>query len=316
MTVLVKSQRLTQLVGVMLMLASLGFIGILLWSHREAVLDFRPTFGSAMCLLAGAVIYAAAGFLLAVGWRMLLHWSGEDEVSWHQSRRIYARTQIAKYIPGNVMQLLGRHVVGRQAGWSHVGLVLSSALEMVLLLAIASVVALVGLALTGIEVGLVKTPVLFAMLVTLVAGAYVAVRLVPGLLVGRWPEIADRLSGRTLSALWPVGLLYLAFFLIGGLVLLIVCEVVLDAPGSFGYWPAIFSLFAVGWTAGVITPGAPSGLGIREVVLVVGLSPIASPADAVLIAGLLRLLTVSGDVLFLLFGGCQPRTPWKGRCLA
>jgi len=130
-------------------------------------------------------------------------------------------------------------------------------------------------------------------------------RLMPRLLVGRWPEISERLRSRKFTGLWPVGLLYLAFFLIGGLVLLIVCEVVLDTPVDFGYWPAIFSLFAVGWTAGVITPGAPSGLGVREAVLIVGLSPVASPADAVLIAGVLRVLTVSGDVLF--FAVCGPK---------
>jgi len=305
MTAPPKSQHLAKVLGVVLMLASLGFIGALLWSHREAVLDFRPSFGGVMSLIAGAVIYGAAGILLAVAWRILLHGSGEDEVCWHESRRIYARTQIAKYIPGNVMQLVGRHVVGRQAGWSHVGLVLSSAVEMLMLLAVAAVVALIGLALTGIDVGLLKIPVLLALIAALVAGAYLAMRLIPRLLVGKWPEVADRLRSRKLRALWLVGLLYLAFFLAGGLVLLIVCEVVLEKPVDLGYWPLVFSLFAVGWTAGVITPGAPSGLGIREAVLVVGLSPIASPADAVLIAGLLRLLTVCGDVLFFIV--CAPR---------
>ena len=305
MTAPLKSRRLAKILGVVLMLASLGFIGVLVWSNRDAVLDFRPSLGGVMLLVAGAVIYGTAGILLAVAWRILLRWSGEDEVCWHESRRIYARTQIAKYIPGNVMQLVGRHVVGRQAGWSHVGLVLSSVIEMLLLLAVASVVAIVGMALTGIEVGLVKAPVLLALIAGLLAGAYFAMRLMPRLLVKKWPEVSDRLNSRKLTGLWLIGLLYLAFFIVGGLVLLIVCDVVLEAPVDLGYWPAIFSLFAVGWTAGVITPGAPSGLGIREAVLVVGLSPIASPADAVLIAALLRLLTVSGDVLF--FTVCAPR---------
>ncbi len=95
--------------------------------------------------------------------------------------------------------------------------------------------------------------------------------------------------------------------------LLIVADVVLKAPVPLGYWPALISLFAIAWTAGVITPGAPSGLGIREAVLVVGLSPIAPAADAVLIAGLLRLLTVSGDVLFFLFGASKVHTVSSAR---
>ena len=298
MTAQPKPHPWLQLLGVLSMLASFGFIGVLLWSHRDAVLDFRPGLGGVILLAVGAVIYGAASVLLAMAWRILLRWSGEGDVCWHESRRIYARTQIAKYVPGNIMQLLGRHVVGRQAGWSHVGLILSSAFEILILLCMSSIIALVGLALTGIEVGLVKLPMLLVPIVALLAGAFFVVRLVPRLVVGKWPEVSNRLRSRKVFRLWPVGLLHLAFFLIGGLVLLIVCDVVLETPVYLQYWPAVFSLFAIGWTAGVITPGAPSGLGIREAVLVVGLGPVASPAEAVLIAGLLRLLTVSGDVMF------------------
>jgi uncharacterized membrane protein YbhN (UPF0104 family) len=93
-----------------------------------------------------------------------------------------------------------------------------------------------------------------------------------------------------------------AYFLIGGLVTIFVSDVVLERPISAEYWPALIALFAIAWTAGVITPGAPSGIGIREAVLVAGLSPVASPAGAVLIAGLLRLISVVGDVLFFLVG--------------
>ena len=314
MTAQLKSRHLPQILGVLLMLASFSFIGALLWSHSAVVLDFRPSLGGVILLVIGAIIYGAAGVLLAMAWRILLRWSGEDQVCWHESRRIYARTQIAKYVPGNVMQLLGRQVVGRQAGWSHVGLVLSSAFEMLCLLCVSSVIALVGLALTGMKVGLINLPVVLALLAALLAGAFFLLRFVPRIMAGKWPEISSRLASRKLSGLWPVGLLHMAFFLIGGLVLLIVCDVVLKSPVPPAYWPAISSLFAIGWTAGVITPGAPSGLGIREAVLVVGLSPVASPADAVLIAGLLRLLTVSGDVLFFLLGAPRLRgAPGRGK---
>ncbi len=301
------SDWLPRLVGTLLMVASFGFIGALLWTHRDVVLDFRPGLGGLLLLMSGVIVFAVSGWLQAVAWRRLLHWSGEERVCRQESRRIYARTQIAKYVPGNVMQLLGRHVLGREAGWSHTGLLLSSAFEMLTILSVSAVMAVIGLALTGIETGLVRLPLLLAVLASLVAGGFLALRVIPRLVLRKWPELEMRLRSRSLSGLWPVAGLHAVYFLLGGLSLLIVCNVALDTPVDPNYWPAVFSLFAVAWTAGVITPGAPSGLGVREAVLVVGLSTIAASADAVLIAGLLRLQTVSGDVLFFLAGS------WKSR---
>jgi len=290
------------MLGTLLMLASLALMGVLLWSQRNVVINFRPSFGDLIVFGLSAVIFCVAGACKAIAWRILLQWSGENEVPWLVSLRIYARSEIAKYLPGNVMQLLGRHAMGRKIGWSHAGLVLSNAFEMLMILIVSSVIAVVGLVLTGIEVEMVQLPVLLGLIACLLAGAIVVLRLVPRLVVGIWPEVANRLRSRDLSGLWPVGLLHVAYFMIGGLVTILVSDVVLEQPISAEYWPALIALFAIAWTAGVITPGAPSGIGIREAVLVAGLSPVASPASAVLIAGLLRLISVVGDILFFLIG--------------
>lgn len=300
------SPWLPRLLGAVLTIASFGFIGLLLWSQRSVIAEFRPGLHGLLLLATGTIVFCVAGWLQAVAWRLLLHWSGEERVCRQESRRIYARTQIAKYVPGNVMQLLGRHVLGREAGWSHTGLLLSGVFEMLTILAVSSLMALIGLGLTGIETGLVNLPMLLAVVAVLAAGGYLVLRIVPRLVLHKWPELTARLKNRRLSGLVPVAAIHAVYFVLGGLSLLIVCNVVLETSVDPKYWPAVFSLFAIAWTAGVITPGAPSGLGVREAVLVLGLNTIASSGDAVLIAGLLRLQTVSGDVLFFMLGS------WKG----
>ena len=47
-----------------------------------------------------------------------------------------------------------------------------------------------------------------------------------------------------------------------------------------------------------MTPGAPAGIGVREAVIVVLLSPLVGGSVAALSALLYRLVTVSGDVVF------------------
>ena len=304
-----KFRWLSRAAGLLVLLASLGFIAILASGHAQALVDFRPGLSGTALLAAAATVYGAAGFLLSTAWRYLLRWSGEQDVCWHESRRVYARTQLAKYVPGNVLQFVGRQVVGRQAGWSHLGLAVSSVFELISLLSISCILAILGLAMTGMKIGAVSLTSLFVFLAGVIGIVGIFLFIAPRLLNDRGPEASSRIAGCRISALWPTALLHTAFFLIGGGVLLLVCVVVLKTPINLEYWPAVISLFAIAWTAGSITPGAPSGLGVREAVLVMGLSPIAPVAQAILIAGLMRLVTIGGDLLFFLVA--SPKIPFR-----
>lgn len=294
-------------IGTLLALVSVSFIAILLWSQRHVLLDFHFGISGVLVLALSSIAYAAAGLLLSAAWRLLLHWSGEHNVHPDESRRIYARTQLAKYVPGNVAHLLGRHVVGRQAGWSHIGLLLSALFELVSLLGVGTAIAILGLAVTGLQVGLLSFPWLLAVLAGLAGFGSVFLRIGPELLVRRWPEIAIRVANCRIHELWPMALFHAGYFLIGGLILLLVSLVVLGPAVDLASWPALLSLFAMAWMAGVITPGAPSGLGVRETVIVLGLASVAPAAQASLVATLLRLVTVGGDLLFFLLAGGQRR---------
>ena len=56
--------------------------------------------------------------------------------------------------------------MGRQAGWSHTGLLLSTVFEILSLLCVAAVIGIIGLASTGVQIGALSLP----LLVGLVAG--------------------------------------------------------------------------------------------------------------------------------------------------
>jgi len=56
-------------------------------------------------------------------------------------------------------------------------------------------------------------------------------------------------------------------------------------------------IFAIAWIAGFVTPGAPAGLGVREAVLVMGLTPIYGSGMAVGLSVTLRIVTTLGDGL-------------------
>lgn len=60
----------------------------------------------------------------------------------------------------------------------------------------------------------------------------------------------------------------------------------------------VLSSFAIAWSIGFITPGAPSGIGIREAILLLLLIPLSGEGPALILALLFRLVTIGGDIGF------------------
>lgn len=289
--------------GSLLAVASLFFIALMFWRERETLSTFRPGAAGVAVLASCAVVYGALGYVLAEAWRGLLLWAGEAQAQPGDAHRIYARTQIAKYIPGNVAQFAGRQFIGRQAGWSHVGLLLSTVFELISLVFVAATIATVAI-LAGAQ-GIVDPRLLLLAAMVIVTGLFVAPRFGPRLLARRWPETAQRVAGLKVRDLWPVCALYALFFAVAGVILILVVQVVTGQAVPAGHWPAVIGLYSIAWIVATLTPGAPSGIGVREVVLVAGLAFMTAAGSAVLVATLLRAVTVTGDLLFFLVAGLR-----------
>ena len=59
-------------------------------------------------------------------------------------------------------------------------------------------------------------------------------------------------------------------------------------------------IFSLAWVAGFIIPGAPGGIGVREVVLIFFLSPIIGEPEGIAVAIALRFVTLLGDIFFFI----------------
>ena len=297
------SAHLIKAAGSALAVGSLLFIAFLLWRERHALAGFRPDMADIAVLVLCMIAYAMLGLVLADAWRRLLIWLGEANVLAADTRRIYAQTQLAKYIPGNVAQFAGRQFVGRQASWTHSGLFLSTVFELLSLIAASAIlasIAVVGGAYEAIGVDVWQASAIAVLLVVLVL---LALRIAPRLLAGRWPEIAQRLAVLRVRDLWPVFAGHTLFFVLSGLILVAVTGVAMRAPVPYENWPALIGLFAVAWIVSTLTPGAPSGIGVRELVFVAGLSLTVPTGGTILAAALLRMVTVGGDLIFFACAG-------------
>lgn len=246
-------------------------------------------------LTAGSAAYAVLLMLLAFAWLGLLRGIDGPGLKAGTMLAIFARTQVFKYLPGNVLHMVGRYMQARAAGASHIALGVAQVTELVLLTAagatVAAVLALPLLVEQAQRNGLGDwvLPVLGS------AGAVLAIG-VP-LVLRRLPVGAAMLRRVALRGVVAVAL-YGVFMLGSGAI----AWALAASLGDVGARPGeIIGITAAAWLVGFLVPGAPGGLGVRDAVLIAGLAAAGVPGATAIALGH-RIVTTLGDALLALAG--------------
>lgn len=255
----------------------------------------------------GALVYGAAGFLLSSAWGLLLRVVGEPDVTLSMAHAMYGRTQIAKYIPGNVFHLAGRHAIGRTQGLGNSSLASAALLEALLLIACTTSISL----LWGGDLFLerVRPAAVIGALALLAAAVLILARGLRNRSVDL-PATASAVNTRLRAILRLIAawILYGAFFVVvAGLLWGLLRLTGADSARTSPRYDSCLAAISLAWLAGFLVPGATAGLGVREGVLIALLSHGAGTAEAVVASFAYRVVTVLGDAVFfgfsLLFGG-------------
>ncbi len=231
-------------------------------------------------IAAFALVYGSANLMLVHAWRSLLEKFGA-RVTGPWAIRIYGISQLAKYVPGNILHLAGRQALGMAAGVSGWPLAKASLWELGLLTLAGAVFGMLvpPLAVAGVSVPFVA--VLFGL--TLMVAAAVL-----GWYFGRPVALAFA---------WHVFFFAVSGALFVGLIKLVSPQSMADVS----LWLSLGGAYVLAWLAGFVTPGAPAGVGIRELVLLFLLQGRIDVVDLLLIIVLGRAVTVSGDLAFFIF---------------
>ena len=268
--------------GRIISLAGIVYVGLRLNAYG-AQLDFSPFDLFTWIFLSGsALVYGGANVLLALAWWNLLAHFGAT-VDRIQAVKIYGLTQPAKYVPGNIMHLAGRQAMGMSGGIAGWSLAKSSVWELGLIL------------MAGVFFSLLVLPQILPMVtapIAFSAFAAAALLMTAGLRRKISPAVARAFG------------FYVAFLMVSGMVFAGLLAVL---PGLIPLSPFPYltfcGAFIVAWVAGLVTPGAPAGLGVRELVLVTLLGGLVQEGDLLVAVLLSRAVTVVGDLLFFLV--CQ-----------
>jgi len=254
------------------------FIRLHAYSDQIDLTRFNLTTWLLIAIL--AALYGAIGnlFLVQAWWQLLAFFEMNVQRSW--ALKAYGMSQIAKYVPGNVFHLAGRQALGMAVGLPGVALAKSVFWDLALQ---ASTGAFFGILATLLARTQLSVVVAVAILITVSATATAILYRAVAPRVGA--AFASQICYLTVSSLVFVGAL----------------NAVATSSSSTAVFFPVFAAYVLAWLAGFVTPGAPAGVGVRELVLLFLLKGMLNESDLLLAVVLGRFVTVVGDSLFFAY---------------
>jgi glycosyltransferase 2 family protein len=290
---------------VLVVLAGVYFLAELV-RHAEDLRSIEWDRGTIIALigsLMGMVLVVLLGGLM---WFVLLRDQGAT-ITIPVAVEIVTLSQIAKYLPGNMGHIVGQVTLATAAGIPlgiAMGSLLISSLWLVSIGLGMGAVALtffVDVPILG-EDFVIGLPGLIALGVVLAALPWFGIPMVNHI----FPALARKVGGGSLltvprlSTALALGLGFFSCFVIFGVMLKLQAQLIFGV--SEGDVVTLTFLFTAAWVAGYLMPGAPGGLGVREAVMLLLLTPVVGPAAAAGLGVTMRLVTVAGDGLAFVLG--------------
>lgn len=286
--------------GIVMCLLGIGFVCIKLISNMATVLNFLPQDINTWCMFCFLCLaYAVVLNLLAWGWRNQLRFNSKVNLPFKDTLSIYAQSQIAKYIPGNVFQYIGRNMLASRYQLDGVVVLKSSFYEIasllmsaLLLIAIMMIFAPSPLFLNTLE--FIKIPNWLGLVGVLIV---IVIALLGKHL--KWiAKVKHFISDYFVPYFWFT----FTFHLISVLIFIGLWLGVMHQPFSLDTILILGYAYLFSWVIGFVTPGSPGGLGVREALFIFLASIPTLESQIIFLMICSRLLNTLGDFLFFLQG--------------
>lgn len=289
-----RRQRLIRWLRVLLgaaILAGVVAAFVTQWPRVRPALD---NFDAADLVLAFIAV-AVALFASMLSWRAMLAELGSP-LALRDAVRIFYVGQVGKYLPGSVWPVLAQMELGLAAGVPRSRMGVSFVLALALSLFTGGLIGLPTVLITGAYV-IPAVIFVLVLLPLLVVPRLLNALLTRALRILRRPPLPRPLS---LAGIWKVvGLAAIGWLAYGMQAWLL--AVTLGAPALTAL-PVAIGAYAIAMVLGVLIVIAPAGVGVREVMLVIGLAAVLPSGPAAALAIVSRGLVTIADVLAAVLG--------------
>lgn len=297
-------KKIVKIIGYILTGVSILYVGYVWYSNWQNISQESDLYRKFLWILPCILIYLILSYLLPLAWGRILKGFGAN-ISYYDNLNIYGKSQIAKYVPGNVFHYVGRHFLSKKYGFDN-GIIINGIFaEIIMQIIVSAIIGLGTIAL--IDIGefsflnlsyyIILFSFIFIVVVIFVVFFKFSKPFKNWLNKNKLIVPLEKLNTKSLILEFLIALIiYALYCLLNGLNLWLL---------SYSFWgitfsaiPFIISGYAIAWLVGFITPGSPGGLGIREAMLILLLTTYVGESRALIISLLFRIISVVGDLLF------------------
>jgi uncharacterized membrane protein YbhN (UPF0104 family) len=296
--------KILKIIGYILTIASIAYITWIGYNQWQKIIESFSISRNWPVILFSILIYSVSYTIIVLGWKNLINGFG-GYLTFKNSYIICGQSQMAKYIPGNIFHYVGRLILSKKAGLPNSIIINSVFFEAVILVVVSVILALFYSMILGWQnvllININRLLVISIIVLASISVILICIRFIPrfkswlvknNLLIDL--KTIDLKS--FLSTIFLVSVIYTIFFMILGLNLWFISNYLWSI--DLNLILIFIGSYAISWAAGLITPGAPGGIGVREAVLIAILSPYLNEVRALTLALVFRIITILGDALF------------------
>jgi glycosyltransferase 2 family protein len=212
---------------------------------------------------------------------------------------IYCKSNLYKYLPGNVFHYVGRNQIALDHSITHQEVISASVAEMIMLVTAGTVVSITfaGNLLTKwiISGHTVNDKLFFFSLLIMVVLAFVLLFKYNRVVQMYLTELYNNLVQIKFTTTIMIIMLYILLFCAQGAMFFIMFNELGGTLKNSMIFP-IIGVYTCSWLIGFVTPGAPAGLGIREVFIAALLTSMTDQALIITVVVIYRIISILGDV--------------------
>jgi uncharacterized membrane protein YbhN (UPF0104 family) len=260
------------------------------------------------------ILISISSLISAYSWKLTLEFVSNKNVSIKDVFTVYVKTNIAKYLPGNVLHYVGRNLIGQRMGWTHSQVALSTVLELLFIIILPPAWIMVFY-----FIGIINLPTIFSfnffpeVIVLIFLSIMLTFTFIYGILHFFLPSKLAKLkllisqyivffiSPKFLKLFLTIAILILTSFLLSGYLFYLTGKWLVNVDLGISKMLEITSALAIASYSSILTPGVPGGIGIKEAISVylIGLYGYNSSIFMVILL-MHRVITIISEIL--LFG--------------
>ena len=293
------NRKFINIIGNILVIISFAFIIHKIIAYQ---IDFGKLFSiSTLIMIAiSIIIYALLVLFYANIFNKILSLLSDIETSKTDTVFTYSQANLYKYLPGNIFHYIGRNQIAVNQAASH-GTVIATTIAEMLLIIFAAIITVVIFAGQDALKWLLSNG-LFARVIFVLAVIFLCCLIASVILYSANERIKERIEKYRRIAN-RIGFVNVVKFIIAYIIIFILNSVMfLTLLYSIGgelhinLLASVIGMYTLSWIIGFVTPGAPAGLGIREVIMTSLLTGIVSGDLVITAVVLYRVVTTLGDV--------------------